>query len=211
MTDLPWFNTKAQVVQVVAAVVGGVIAAVVAWPALQQNQLLSAGPVLFVILVVIAISAIKLLLFPPDAPHEVKVISPAGRVTTKPENDQRYFEIEGTFKQLSAGTEIWAFVKDVSQPRWWPQGPAVLNGTNWTISRVYVGGGDNVKLQVYIVGKSGQALIAYFRLVGGIMRQLRNDVNERAKSIDTKGFKAPAITDLGTDMMCVFDKVMPVQ
>jgi len=211
MKDLPWINTKGQLIQVITAVIGLVISGIVAWPALKQNQLLSAGPIFCVILFVIAISAIKLLLFPPDAPPEVKVVSPVGKVTTKTESDQRYFEIGGTFKQLSAGTEIWAFVKDVSQPRWWPHGPAVLNGSNWTISRVNPGRSDKVKLQVYIVGKSGQALIAYYRLVGGLMRQLRDEVNKRAKSIDTSEFKAPAITDLGTDMTCVFDKILSVQ
>jgi hypothetical protein len=212
MKDLPWFNTKAQLVQLIAAVLGTGIAAVVAWPQIQQNQLLSLGPILFFVLVAIVLLSVRLMLFPPEAPHEIQIISPIGKVMTKQAaSGARYFELNGTFKQLSANTEIWAFVKDVSQPRWWPQGPATLNGSNWTISHVYPGTSEKVRLQVYIVGKSGQALIGYHRLVGDVMRRLKDEVSRQVKSVNTDEYKAPAITDLGADVTCVFDKVLPVE
>jgi hypothetical protein len=227
MKNLPWFNTKGQVAQLVAAVFGCAIAASVAWPKIKDNELLSPGPILFFILVFIVILSVGLLLYSryafshlqgtpregPEAPKvpEVTVVSPQGRAKTRAEDGKRYFEVEGTLKQLPPGTEIWAFVKDVSEPKWWPHGPAVVNGTYWTIGNVNPGTSKNVKLQVCLVGKSGQALIAYFRLVGGVMRQLKGDVTKRNKSIDTDEFKAPAITDLGSDMIFIFDKLLPVE
>jgi hypothetical protein len=212
MKDLPWFNTKAQLVQLIAAVLGCGIAAVVAWPQIQQNQLLSLGPLLFFVLLVIVLLSVRLMVFPPEAPHEIQIISPTKKVMTKQNaSGARYFEVNGTFKQLSANTEIWAFVKDVSQPRWWPQEPATLDGSNWTISHVYFGASEKVRLQVYIVGKSGQALIGYYRSVGDVMRRLREGASKQVKSVDMDEYKTPAITDLGADMKCVYDKVLPVE
>ena len=212
MKNLPWFNTKAQAIQVVVAVLACFIAAIVAWPQIQQNQLLSLGPILFFVLMIIVALSVRILLFPPNAPHEVEVANATVRVkTTRAEGGARYFEVEGTFKQLSKDEEIWVFIKDVSQPRWWPHGPATLNGSNWTISQVNPGTSEKTRLQVYIVGKSGQALIAYYRLAWDVVKQLKDDVNRQAKSLDTGKFKAPAITDLGSDMTRVFDKVLPVE
>ena len=212
MKHLPWFTTKGQAAQLVVALIACVIAAGVAWPQIRDNQLLSPGPILFFILVVIVILSVGLLLSAPEG-AEVKIINPLSKIKTMTDKDgTRRFEIEGSLKQLPAGIEIWAFIKDVTQPRWWPHGPAVVNGTSWTISHINPGRSKTVKLQVCLVGKSGQALIAYYRSLGDVMRQLKENVLKQSGSpFNTDEFKAPPITDLGTDMTFVFDKLLPVE
>jgi hypothetical protein len=89
---------------------------------------------------------------------------------------------------------------------------ASANGTSWTISRINPGRSKEVKLQVCLVGKSGQALIAYYRSLGAVMTRLKADViKQSASPLNTDEFKAPAITDLGADMTLVFDRVFPVE
>jgi hypothetical protein len=223
MKDLPWFTTKGQVAQLIAAVLGCTIAGSAAWQKIKDNELLAPGPILFFVLVVIVVLSVALLLYsrynmtvlPPSSLPEdadVRVINPLGKVRTTTDKDgTRRFEVEGTLKQLPVDIEIWAFVKDVSLPRWWPHGPAVVHGLNWTISRVNPGSGEKVKLQVYLVGKSGQALIAYYRSVGNVMRQLKAEVTKQSPSLNTDEFRPPAITYLGSDMTFVFDKLLPVE
>jgi hypothetical protein len=212
MKNLPWFSTKGQAAQLLVALVACVLGAKVAWTQVQDNQLLSLGTILFVVLVVIVVLSIGLLLSPP-AGAEVKIVNPLSKIRTTTDGDgTRRFEIEGTLKQLPPDTEIWAFIKDVTQPRWWPHGPALVNGTSWTISRINPGRSKEVKLQVCLVGKSGQALIAYYRSLGAFMTRLKADViKQSASPLNTDEFKAPAITDLGNDMTLVFDKLFPVE
>jgi hypothetical protein len=55
---MPWFSTKAQIIQTAATVVACFLAAYKAWPDMSHSQYFSGGAVLFYVLVVVVVSAI---------------------------------------------------------------------------------------------------------------------------------------------------------
>ena len=126
------------------------------------------------------------------------------------EDGRRYFPIGGNLKSLPPDTELWVFVKDISQPRWWPHGPAAVTDGTWNISRLYCGWGQEVKLQACVVGKSGQALVHYYRLAWRQMDQLKRDIKKEFPSANIDGFQASAIAELSTDITSFDDKTVTV-
>jgi hypothetical protein len=61
---MPWFSSKGQIIQVAAAIIGLVIAASKAYPDFSANRIFSAGPVIFYLLLALALlSGGQLILF----------------------------------------------------------------------------------------------------------------------------------------------------
>jgi hypothetical protein len=178
-----------------------------------DRRLIAALPGLFKPGGTVRVQRLEACSVPPPSrdPAEVHVTHPHDSIKTQTKKGRRYFEIVGTLKQLPADTEIWAFVKDISQPKWWPHGPAIVIGPNWRISRVNPGGGGTIRLQICLVGKSGQALIAYHRLVGAELSRLRGNIKKQFTSADVDELWAPAIADPGSDITFVHDKVVSVE
>lgn len=77
------------------------------------------------------------------------------------------FKVAGTYIEIPDGFELWTLTMDESKDRirYWPQNAARFTGKTWN-SRINGLGGPREKPKkfcLFLVGKSGQALIKYFR------------------------------------------------
>ncbi len=94
---------------------------------------------------------------------------------TKPDRGQKVpwsFAVEGTFRDLPEGYELWIFTTAGSglSSRYWPQARAATRDDNGTWrSNVYGIGGDTGAIRtfgIFLVGHDGQVLIEFWKAAG---------------------------------------------
>jgi hypothetical protein len=206
-----FFANKGQFIQLIVSVIACSVAVVNVWPSIAPARLiLPSSIVMLAAAVLIVVISVVLLFLYPRTSAGVQVNYPIDRAIARKEDGKRYFEVQGTLKQVPEGMEIWAFIRSVNQPRWWPHGPATVNPPNWTIS-VNPGSGKSVRLQVCLIGKDGQALIGYYGSVWEKLNEQKKAIAAQSPSVELDELGAPPFTQLTSDVVKVFDKVISVQ